>query len=251
MADHSGTETIPIYPRLLPAGDSALVVELGDAISLAVNARVHALDAAIGRAGFRCVTETIPTYRSILVQFDPLAEDAEGLPERLLALARADHSHDATTARRWRIPVAYGGEHGIDLEDVARATGLTPAEVVALHAGADYAVYMIGFSPGFAYLGGLPEALYLPRRANPRLKTPAGSVMLGGMQAAISPTAMPSGWHLLGQTPARLFAPARAEPFLLKPGDRVRFEVVSAAAYARLDQAAERAGWLPEQEPVA
>jgi len=240
-----------VVPRLLPAGDGALVIELGEAIAPEINARVHALDAAIGRAGIRCISETVPTYRSILVYFDALAADAGSLSERLLALAAEDHSRDETTARRWHIPVAYGGAHGIDLEDVAKATGLSTAEVVALHAAADYAVYMIGFSPGFAYLGGLAEALHLPRRTNPRLKTPAGSVMVGGMQAAISPLAMPSGWHILGTTPARLFEPAAAEPFLLRPGDRVRFQPVSVADFERLSQAARHAGWRPDHDAAA
>jgi KipI family sensor histidine kinase inhibitor len=233
--------------RLYPAGDSALVVELGQAIAPAINAHVHALDAALAAAALPGVLETIPTYRSILVHYDPLVTDAAMLGERIVRLAEASGSA-TLAARDWRIPVAYGGNHGIDLEAVASATGLSADEVVWLHSGAAYVVYMIGFSPGFPYLGGLPERLHLSRRSNPRLMTPAGSVMLGGMQAAISPLAMPSGWHLLGQTPARCFDLRRPEPFLFRPGDRIHFEPISAAEFDHLAEAAERGSWQPSSD---
>jgi 5-oxoprolinase (ATP-hydrolysing) subunit B len=236
--------------RLLTAGDSALLVELGNAITEALNHRVHALDAALAAAKLAGVRETVPTYRSILVHFDPLIADSAALGARIVELARTCDSV-RLAARAWTVPVAYGGEHGVDLNDVAAATGLSAEGVIRLHSGAEYTVYMIGYSPGFAYLGGLPEALHLPRRPSPRLMTPAGSIMQGGMQAAISPLAMPSGWHLLGRTPARAFDPRRAEPFLFRPGDRIRFEPISAETFDRLSHAAEHAGWLPACEAGA
>lgn len=237
--------------RLLPAGEAALVVELGEAIDPAVNQRVHQLDAAIAAAKLAGVVETVPTYRSILVGFDPLATDAATLGAAITALAAQDFSHAAPTGRRWFIPVAFGGEYGEDLDDVARRTKLSSAEVVALHTAEDYRVYMIGFSPGFAYLGTLPKALHLPRRETPRLKTPAGSVMQGGAQAAISPTAMPSGWHILGRTPVRIFDLAAARPFLLSPGDHVRFVAVPAARFIGLAALAERGALVPDSEALA
>ncbi|MBL8838541.1 MAG: allophanate hydrolase subunit 1, partial [Alphaproteobacteria bacterium] len=145
----------------------------------------------------------------------------------------------------------FGGAYGEDLDDVARRTNLSTAEVVALHTEADYRVYMLGFSPGFAYLGALPKALHLPRRETPRLKTPAGSVMQGGAQAAISPTAMPSGWHILGRTPVRIFDLAAARPFLLSPGDHVRFVAVPPARFTGLAALAERGALAPDSEALS
>jgi KipI family sensor histidine kinase inhibitor len=234
--------------RLLPAGEAALVVELGDTIDPAINACVHRLDAAIAAAHLAGVVETIPTYRSILVSFDPAATSADALGDAIRALAGAADTGPAAAGRRWLIPAAFGGEYGEDLEEVARRVALSPAEVVRLHETTDYRVYMIGFSPGFAYLGTLAEALRLPRRENPRLKTPAGTVMQGGAQAAISPTAMPSGWHLLGRTPVRLFDLARDPPFLLAPGDHVRLVAIPASDYQRLAADAERGALVVESE---
>jgi KipI family sensor histidine kinase inhibitor len=236
--------------RLLPAGEAGLVVELGDAIDPAINARVHRLDAAIGAARLPGVIETIPTYRSILVSFDPEAASPEALGSAIRALAGSAEDASAAAGHRWFMPTAFGGEYGEDLEEVARRVELSPAEVVKRHEAADYRVYMLGFSPGFAYLGTLPEALRLPRRETPRLKTPAGTVMQGGAQAAISPTAMPSGWHLLGRTPVRLFDLARDPPFLLAPGDHVRLVAIPAADFPRLAADAERGALRVESEAL-
>jgi KipI family sensor histidine kinase inhibitor len=232
--------TSPSDLRLLPAGEAALVVELGDTIDPAVNERIHRLDAAIAAAAIPGIVETIPTYRSILVSFDPALSSVDALGTAIRALAGKAGAAQAAAGRRWFVPAAFGGAYGEDLDDVARRVELSPAEVVALHEATDYRVYMLGFSPGFAYLGTLPEKLRLPRRENPRLKTPAGTVMQGGTQAAISPTAMPSGWHLLGRTPVRLFDLARDPPFLLAPGDHVRFVAIPAADFPRLAADAER-----------
>ena len=237
-----------LSPRLLPAGDGALIVELGEGIAPALNAAVHRLDRRIADAALPGVVETVPTYRSVLVVFDPARTDPARLGQALLGLADGLSQPSPEPQRRWVIPVCFGGVHGEDLDDVARRAGLTTDEVVALHCTADYRVYMLGFSPGFAYLGGLPEALHQPRRENPRMMTPAGSVIQGGAQAAISPIAMPSGWHLLGRTPVRIFDLRRDPPFLLAPGDRVRFASVLATEFDRL---AACDGRLPDSETVA
>ena len=167
----------------------------------------------------------------------------------LSSLVAEDQTPEAGGAqrRRWFVPVRFGGEHGEDLTAVAERAGLTPEEVVGLHCAAEYRVYMLGFSPGFAYLGGLPEALHQPRRENPRSVTPAGSFMQGGAQAALSPVAMPSGWHLIGKTPLRLFDPGRSQPFLLSPGDRVRLVSVTVSDYDRMYG---QPDLLPESEAV-
>jgi KipI family sensor histidine kinase inhibitor len=234
--------------RLLPAGEAALLVELGDTIDPDLNEAVHRLDAAINRAAPDGLIETVPTYRSILVNFDPTRTTAPALAAEISALEASAGEASVAERRRWFVPVCFGGELGEDLTAVADRAGLSPDAVVDLHCAADYRVYMLGFSPGFAYLGGLPEALHQPRRENPRSVTPAGSFMQGGSQAALSPVAMPSGWHLIGRTPLRLFDPGRSQPFLLAPGDRVRLIAITGKDY---DHIAGQDGLLPESEVIA
>lgn len=238
-------------PRFLPAGDTALVVELGDAIDEQVNGRVMALDAAIADAGIPGIEETVPTYRSLLVIYEP---DAIGHPElvhRLSALLEAlPAAVQAPPGRRWTLPVVYGGAFGEDLGFVAAAHGLTEDEVIARHAEAEYRVHMIGFQPGFAYLGGLDPALHTPRRGDPRAGVPAGSIAVGGRQTAVYSVEAPSGWHLLGRTPVQVFDLRRAEPFLLAPGDRVRFRPLPADAWDSLTQRVAAGEVLAEMEVI-
>ena len=225
-------------PRLLPSGDSAITVEFSRNIDDTANRRVLALDQTMAREPIAGVTETVPTYRSLLVHYDPVQIDFEALGERLLELARRPVPPLEKT-RRWRIPVAYGGEHGIDLEDVAKTLGTTPDDVVARHISGDYRVAMIGFSPGWSYLSGLQDSLHMSRRQNPRLLTPAGTISIGGVQTGIQCLAGPSGWHLLGRTPVRTYQLHRDPTFLLKPGDRVTFCVIDAKTFSEQDRAAE------------
>ena len=234
-------------PRLLLAGDTALTVELGDTVDPAINARVIALDRRFAAAGLPGIVETVPTYRSLQIHYDPAAITVDTLTAAVERLA-TDLDDTLASGRRWTVPVAYGGAHGIDLDAVAERTGMTADQVVALHMAGDYRVYMIGFQPGFTYLGGLAPKLHLPRRETPRLKTPAGTISIGGTQAAVASIEAPSGWHLLGQTPVRAFDAARADPFLFRPGDRIRFEQISAADFDRLSQRAAEDGWLPPCE---
>jgi KipI family sensor histidine kinase inhibitor len=223
-------------PKILACGDAALTVEFGSTIDPRLNARVLALDARVA-AGVLGVVETVPTYRSLLVHYDPLATSFEDLSEALLALC-TDLPDTPAEARLWRIPVVYGGEFGIDLEDVAARHGLSPAELIAKHAAPTYRVYMIGFLPGFSYLGGLDPTIATSRRVSPRTHTPAGTISIGGVQALVASLAAPSGWHLLGRTPVRTFMPGRDPTFLLGPGDRVRFEPIAPSRWDALDRAA-------------
>jgi len=229
---------LPSPPRMLPSGDSAITVEFSRDIDEAANARVLALDRALAREPVDGVTETVPTYRSLLVHYDPLKIDFEVLSKRLINLAQLPVPA-ATSSRRWRVPVTYGGEHGIDLEDVARALNTTPDEIVARHIAGDYRVAMIGFTPGWSYLSGLERVLHMPRRQNPRLLTPAGTISIGGVQTGIQCLAGPSGWHLLGRTPVRTYQLHRDPIFLLEPGDRVTFSAIDAKTFAEQDRAAE------------
>lgn len=224
-------------PRLLQSGDSAITVEFSRNIDDAANGRVLALDRAMANAPVEGVTETVPTYRSLLVHYDPVRISFDALGEKLLALAELPVPATAKT-RRWRIPVVYGGEHGIDLEDVARTLNTTPGDIVARHAAGDYRVAMIGFTPGWSYLSGLSESLQMPRRQNPRLLTPAGTISIGGVQTGVQCLAGPSGWHLLGQTAVRTYQLHREPTFLLEPGDAITFVPVDAKTFAEQDRAA-------------
>ena len=228
---------IPSAPRILPSGDSAITVEFSRDIDEAANARVLALDRALVDAEVAGVTESVPTYRSLLVHYDPLQIDFNALSKSLINLAQLPVP-PATTRRRWRIPVAYGGEHGIDLEDVAKALNTTADELVARHVAGDYRVAMIGFTPGWSYLSGLDPRLQMPRRQNPRLLTPAGTISIGGVQTGVQCLAGPSGWHLLGQTAVRTYQLHRDPTFLLEPGDAITFVPVDTKTFAEQDRAA-------------
>jgi KipI family sensor histidine kinase inhibitor len=225
-------------PRLLPAGDSAIVAEFARTIDDIANQRVLALDKAVAAASIEGVMETVPTYRSLLVHYDPERIDFATLGAKLLAMAQAPLP-PAGKARRWRVPVAYGGENGIDLEDVAKRLDVTPDEIVARHCSGDYRVAMIGFTPGWSYLSGLDKSLHMPRRPSPRVFTPAGTISVGGVQAGIQCLAAPSGWHLLGRTAVRTFQLHRDPVFLTQPGDRVTFYRVDEKTFAEQSRAAE------------
>jgi KipI family sensor histidine kinase inhibitor len=231
--------------RILPCGDAALTVEFGADVDPAVNARVLGLDAAVASAAPAGVLETIPTYRSLFVQYDPVATGFAELAARLRDLA-ASARPAASSGRVWTLPVVYGGEFGMDLDAVARAHDMDTADLVRRHAAAEYRIYMIGFTPGFAYLGGLDPAIATPRRAEPRARTPEGAIMIGGVQACVQCLAAPSGWHVLGRTPVRNFAPGRDPVFLMAPGDGVRFRAVPARDWAALERDAARGAPVAE-----
>jgi inhibitor of KinA len=225
-------------PRFLDAGEAALVVEFGAAVDPAINDRVLALDAALAADPPQGLAETVPTYRSLMIHYDPLALSREALVAAVEGrLAERDAAREA--GRRWTIPCCYDPALAEDIAEAAGLLGLDAAAAAALHAGARYRVYMYGFAPGFAYLGGLPEALALPRRPSPRPPHPPGAVMIGGGLAAIGTVPMPTGWYVLGRTPERLFAPERDPAFLIESGDTIGFEPVGAEAFAALERRVE------------
>jgi KipI family sensor histidine kinase inhibitor len=219
-------------PRFLDAGECALSVEFGDRIEDAITAQVTALDAALAAEPVAGVVETVPTYRALLVEYDPLLLPRAALVAHLRGLL-ARPAAPVARGRLWRLPACY--ELQQDLDHVAQACGLPPARVVDLHAGAAYRVAMYGFSPGWAYLSGLPAALALPRRATPRDRIPAGSLIIAGGLAIVAALPMPSGWHILGRTPVRLFDPARDPAFLVAPGDRIAFDRIDRATFDALE----------------
>lgn len=232
--------------RCLPCGDRAVTLELGNVIDLALNRRVLALARAL--AGAPGIIEVVPTYRSLLVEFDPTAVT----PAEIVARARraTGAPTQARAARRVTLPTAYGGEFGPDLNHVAAVHGLSPDDVVRIHSGRDYPVYMIGFSPGFPYLGGLDERIATPRLARPRTRVPAGSVGIADRQTGVYPQETPGGWQIIGRTPVPLFDPTAADPVLLRAGDLLRFRPVSDAEYADIAAAVAAGRYAPETEVV-
>ena len=237
-------------PRFLAAGDTALVVEFGRVIDRAVSERVLALRDRVQAAALEGVVELVPSFRSLMVHYDPLRTGNARLTSAIRELL-AGQTAASRTARLWRIPACYEGQHAPDLEDVARRTGLATAEVVRLHAQTRYHVYMIGFLPGYPYLGDVPEALRLPRRSDPRVRVPAGAVAIAAAMTGVYPVESPGGWHLIGNTPVRLFDAGRPQPALLAPGDAVCFEPVSAAEHDRLRRRVQAGDLQIEGEPIA
>ena len=211
------------YPRILPVGEAAVTVELGDRLDPALNARVHALDAHLTRLAPPGLQETVPTYRSLLVRYDPARLPPDALKALLAAALDTLETAPLPEGRLIEIPVHYGDSAGPDLVSVARHCGLPPAEVIRRHTAPTYQVAMLGFAPGFAYLLGLDPALATPRLATPRTRIPPGSVGIAGAQTGVYALPTPGGWQLIGRTTHRLFDPAADDPFTLHAGDRVRF----------------------------
>ena len=236
-------------PCYSPVGDDAMLIELGSGIDPAINEAVLQLESQIHRLGINGVIESTPAYASLLLHYDPEAVSFSALQETISAI-RLEELPRERESWLWQVPVCYGSSYGADLDFVAEYHHLTTAEIIRLHSKPRYRVYMIGFAPGYTYLGGLPEQLHTPRRENPRLQTPAGSISIGGMQALIAGVAMPSGWQLLGQTPVATYAPDRDPPFLIAAGDEVQFHPVNSNEFKRLAKAAAKGDWVAERVPV-
>lgn len=216
--------------RIVPFGEAAILVVLGDRIDVDLNRRVHALAAAVRseRAGLPWLGEPVPGYASLLVPFDPLATDTAEVtavlqPMSAAVAATAHTEEEPADVPAIDLPTRYGGPDGPDLDEVARLHGLRPEDVVELHASVAYRVFLVGFAPGFAYLGPVPAAIATPRHATPRERVPAGSVGIAGEQTGVYPFASPGGWQLIGRTNATVWDVRRDPPALLRPGARVRF----------------------------
>lgn len=226
-----------------PLGESALLLHFGEGLDAGVNARVHAAVEILDAARLPGIVDIVPAYATLGLHYEPLAwTDGHATPvENLVAAVRAVLRSPPPMSEREpvevEIPVCYGGEHGPDLEALARHAALDVAEVIARHVAGTYRVAMLGFAPGFPYLLGLDAALAMPRRASPRTRVPAGSVAIGGVQTGIYPAELPGGWQLIGRTPLTLFDARRNPPSRVMPGDRIRFVSIDADAYAALARA--------------
>ena len=218
-----------------PAGELALTVNFGEQISPALNARVRALDALLSAEACPGVVEAVPAYSALTVHYDP---ERIGYADMRALLARlAAQSLDASPAPEAvvELPVLYGGDAGPDLDFVCAHSGLSRDEVIALHAGRDYLIYLLGFTPGFPYLGGLDERLHTPRLETPRTRIPAGSVGIAGGQTGVYPSDTPGGWRIIGRTPVRLYDPQRSAPILLRPGESIRFVPIEPMQYRQIE----------------
>ena len=246
----TASDPIPHCARFLAAGDTALVLEFGDRVDPEVSALVLAAARRIAAAAIPGVVETVPTFRSLMVHYDPLTIGNAAL-KALIAPLLANLQATPSAGQHWRLPACYHPSLGPDLEAVAERTGLSVAEVIARHSGTTFQVYMIGFLPGFAYLGGLPPELELPRRENPRVKVEAGSIAIAMAMSVIYSIESPGGWNILGRTPVPLWDLRRDPAALISAGDRVSFEPVPLPQFERLSAEA-RAGTLrmtPQSQP--
>jgi inhibitor of KinA len=221
-------------PRYLPAGDKALLIEFGNEIHPDIHRRVYAMAHAVEEAKMQGLGELIPSYRSLLVEYDPLVIGFQGLKDQLEGIEKRLSHGRISESRRIEIPTLYGGEWGPDLEFVASNNGLTTQEVIRIHSSQDYLVYMLGFTPGFPYLGGNLERIATPRLKKPRIKVPTGSLGIAEKQTGIYPIESPGGWQIIGRTPLKLFNPLQAPHFLLAAGDVVRFTPIDEREYRDL-----------------
>ena len=237
--------TIWPEPRLLPCGDRALSVELGEEIDRELNARVLALEYLLQQAHLPGVGETVPSYRALLVYYDPLVIGYDALTARLRELWARARPDVLPPARTVELPCCYEGEMGFELAPAAEKLGLSPDELVRLHAAAEYYIYFVGFTPGLPYMTGMPGRLTIPRLTNPRTKTPPGSVAIGGIQCCIYSIESPGGFWVLGRTPVRLYDPTAADPILLRAGDHVRFRAIDRAEFDAIAAAIDAGRFTP------
>ena len=222
---------MPTPYRIVPAGESALIVEFEERIDPAINAHAIGCAEAIQAASLAGIRDVVPTYRSVAVYFDPLRTDQDALIRCIEAAAEQPLSPESAARVPVRIPVCYGGELGPDLASVASFAEISEDEVARVHAAGAYRVFMLGFVPGFAYLGIVDKRIAMPRLSTPRVRVPAGSVAIAGVQTGVYSAETPGGWRLIGRTPVKPFDPSRRDPFLMKAGDAVQFYPIERAEF--------------------
>ena len=238
-------------PRFLPGGDKALFIEFGNAITPELSSQVRHMLLAIQKARIPGIIEAVPTYRSLLVHYNPLQISYKGLRDRLELLEHKAKDSQFPKPMVTEVPTVYGGEYGPDLEFVAKYNSLTPEEVVQIHTGTAYLIYMLGFMPGFPYLGGMSARIATPRLKTPRSKTPGGSVGIGGTETGIYTAESSGGWQIIGRTPLQLFQPHQEPPTLLQTSDYVTFVKITPQEFTRIAEQVKRGTYQVKQTPVA
>jgi len=222
--------------KYLPCGESAITLEFGNEISPNINAKIRAFILEIEKQKVEGIIEIVPTYRSVLLQYDPLRWTFSALAKKLQELTLAEEEHESKEVTLIEIPTAYGGAYGPDIAFVSEHTKLSQEEIILRHAGADYLVYMLGFIPGFTYLGGMDEALATPRLKTPRLQIPPGSVGIAGTQTGIYPSLSPGGWQIIGRTPLKLYDSAKNPPVFIQAGDYIRYRSITEEEYHTIER---------------
>lgn len=225
--------------EFLIAGDCGLIIKFGDTIDSETNNRIRSFCSVLEKKRIEGIVEVVPTFNSLSVYYDPCIIKGDRLIKKLSSLLKKSGTNSQDGGRTFIIPVLYGGEWGEDLNDVAAHAHLTAEEVIKIHSSTDYLIYMLGFLPGFAYLGGLDERIVTPRLDTPRTKIHAGAVGIGGEQTGIYPLASPGGWRLIGTTPVKIYDENRDEPILYKAGDKIRFEPVTEEEFAEIKKQVE------------
>ena len=222
--------------KLLTAGDSSILLQFGNTIDPAINRKIAATVQLMREQHINGVTDVIPAFCSLLINYDPRVISYEQIKGRMEALVKIDVTAGDTRKRVFEIPVCYGGEYGPDIRNIADHAGMSVEEVIQIHTSRDYLIYMLGFLPGFTYLGGLDERIHTPRLANPRIRIPAGSVGIGGSQTGIYPMDSPGGWQLMGMTPVKTYDPDREVPILVEAGDYIRFVAIDEDEFHRIKE---------------
>lgn len=235
--------------RFLLTGDTSLCVEFGSEISESINTQIRAFNIALGRSGIPGIVETVPTYRSLMIHYDPEVIRCTPLLDKLKSLLGQLDKIEVPPSEVLEIPVLYGGEMGPDLEFVAEHNGKTEAEVVRIHTSAEYLIYMLGFTPGFTYLGGMSDEIAAPRLETPRVKIPAGSVGIAGTQTGVYPIDSPGGWQLIGRTPVRMYDASREHPILPQAGQYIKFYPIDQAEYDRIAALEMTVGYTVKRRP--
>lgn len=226
--------------KIMTAGDSSILIQFGNSIDPDINARIAATVQLMKEQHIEGVVDIIPAFCSLLINYDPRVISYDEMKTRMEKILSVEIAAGARKKKVYEIPVCYGGEFGPDLPTIAEHAGLSEQEVIDIHSSTDYLIYMLGFLPGFTYLGGLDERIHTPRLANPRIRIPAGSVGIGGSQTGIYPMDSPGGWQLMGMTPVKTYDPDREVPILVEAGDYIRFVPVDRAEYDRIREEVEQ-----------